>query len=172
MANHLQITYYGLILLAIFGIVELVYSIKEKAFTLLLKSALYLLVGAIVAVGMNFSRLYTTYEYSKETIRGPSELTSNNENITSGLDKDYVVQWSYGIGETFTLLVPNFKGGASQIHPGVDSESYKALRQKGAQNPRQAVNSIIMYHGDQPSTSGPVYVGAFVLFMFVSKTIV
>ncbi|MCF6356318.1 MAG: YfhO family protein [Draconibacterium sp.] len=166
LAGHPQITYYGLIILAIYGIVELVFAIKEKAFAPFLKSALFLIIGAIVAVGMNFSRLYTTYEYSKETIRGPSELTSNNANKTSGLDKDYVVQWSYGIGETFTLLVPNFKGGATQVHPGTNSESYKILRQKGAQNPKQAVNSIIMYHGDQPSTSGPVYVGAIVVFLF------
>lgn len=166
LAGHPQITYYGLILLAILGIVEFIFAIIEKAFTPFLKSVLFLLLGAIVAVGMNFSRLYTTYEYSKETIRGPSELTSNNANKTSGLDKDYVVQWSYGIGETFTLLIPNFKGGASQIHPGLDSESYKVLRQKGVKNPKQAVNSIIMYHGDQPSTSGPVYVGAIVVFLF------
>lgn len=166
LANHLQITYYGLILIAIYGIVEFVFALKEKALSPFLKSALFLLVGAIVAVGINFSRLYTTYEYSKETIRGPSELTSNIDNKTSGLDKDYVVQWSYGIGETFTLLVPNFKGGATQINPGLDSESFKSLRQKGTQNPRQAVNSVVMYHGDQLSTAGPVYVGAIVVLLF------
>ncbi len=167
LAGHLQITYYGLLLIGIYGIVELVFAIKEKAITPFFKSVLFLVAGAIVAVGMNFSRLYTTYEYSKETIRGPSELTSNNENKTSGLDKDYVVQWSYGIGETFTLLVPNFKGGASQINPDIDSESYKVLRQKGAQNPRQALGSIVMYHGNQPSTAGAVYIGAIVVFLFV-----
>lgn len=167
LSGHPQITYYGLIIIVIYGIVELVFAIKEKAFSPFLKSVLFLVAGAIVAVGMNFSRLYTTYEYSKETIRGPSELTSNNENKTSGLDKDYVVQYSYGIGETFTLLVPNFKGGATHINPGIDSESYKALRQKGAQNPRQALGSIVMYHGDQPPTSGPVYLGAIVVFLFV-----
>ncbi len=166
LAGHPQITYYGLILLAIYGIVELIFAIKERAFAPFLKSVLYLLAGSIIAIGMNFSRLYTIYEYSKTTIRGPSELSSNDVNKTSGLDKDYVVQWSYGIGETFTLLVPNFKGGATQIHPGTNSESFKALRQKGVQNPRQAVNSIVMYHGTQPSTSGPVYVGAIVVFLF------
>ncbi len=166
LAGHPQITYYGLILIGIYGIVELVFAIKEKALAPFFKSSTFLVAGVIVAVGMNFSRLYTTWEYSKETIRGPSELSSNNANKTSGLDKDYVVQWSYGIGETFTLLVPNFKGGATQIHPGTNSESYKVLRQKGAQNPKQAVSSIVMYHGTQPSTSGPVYVGAIVVFIF------
>jgi hypothetical protein len=166
LAGHPQITYYGLIMLAIYGIVELVFAIKEKALAPFIKSSLFLVVGAIVAVGMNFSRLYTTWEYSKETIRGPSELTTNSDNKTSGLDKDYVVQWSYGIDETFTLLVPNFKGGATQIHPDTKSESYKELRQKGIKNPKQILGSIIMYHGTQPSTAGPVYVGAIIVFLF------
>ncbi|MBT3385015.1 MAG: YfhO family protein [Prolixibacteraceae bacterium] len=166
LAGHPQITYYGLILIAIYGLVELVFAIKEKTTTSFFKSTLFLFVGAIVAVGMNFSRLYTSWEYSKETIRGPSELTSNNTNKTSGLDKDYVVQWSYGIGETFTLLVPNFKGGASQISADENSKSYEALHERGIQNPRQVVGSVVMYHGDQPSTAGPVYVGAIVVFLF------
>ncbi|HSH19983.1 MAG TPA: hypothetical protein VLA03_06000, partial [Draconibacterium sp.] len=166
LAGHPQISYYGLILLAIYGVVELVFAIKENALMPFFKSALFLLAGVIVAVGMNFSRLYTSWEYSKETIRGPSELTSNNENKTSGLDKDYVVQWSYGIDETLTLLIPNFKGGATQINAGVNSESFDALKQRGVQNPKQAVQSIVMYHGKQPSTAGPVYVGAIVVFLF------
>lgn len=167
LAGHLQITYYGLLLLAIFGIVELIYAIKEKALPHFGKAVLYLLAGTIIGVGMNFSRLYTTWEYSKETIRGPSELTVNSQNKTTGLDKDYVVQWSYGIDETFTLLIPNFKGGATQINAGVDSESFRALQQRGIQNPRQVVQSIVMYHGDQPSTAGPVYVGAIIVFLFI-----
>ena len=167
LAGHPQITYYGLILLVIYGIVEFVYAIKEKLLVPFFKSVLFLFAGAVVAVGMNFSQLYTTYDYTKHTIRGPSELTTNDSNKTSGLDKDYVVQWSYGIDETMTLLIPNYKGGATQISAGVDSESYKALRSKGVQNPRQVVNSVIMYHGEQPSTAGPVYVGAIVVFLFI-----
>lgn len=165
-ANHLQITYYGLILIAIYGLVELGFAIKEKTFAPFFKSVLFLLAGGIIAVGMNFSRLYTAYEYSKETIRGPSELSSNYENKTSGLDKDYVVQWSYGIDETMTLLIPNFKGGATQINAGENSRSYEALRDRGVQNPKQVVQSVVMYHGKQPGTSGPVYVGAIVVFLF------
>jgi len=167
LAGHPQITYYGLILLVVYGIVELIYAIRESRILPFLKSAGLLITGAIVAVGMNLSQLHTSYEYAKDTIRGPSELTTDNDNKTSGLDKDYVVQYSYGIGETFTLLVPNFKGGATHLHPELDSESYKVLRQKGVQNPRETLNMIIMYHGDQPPTSGPVYLGAIVVFLFV-----
>ena len=167
LAGHPQITYYGLLLLAVYGIVELIYAIKEKAIMPFVKSVLYLLAGVIIAVGMNFSRLYTSYEYAKETIRGPSELTSDNENKTSGLDKDYVVQWSYGIDETLTLLIPNFKGGGSLTNPGENSESFKTMQQKGVQNVRQNIQAVSMYHGDQPGTAGPVYVGAIIVFLFV-----
>lgn len=167
LAGHPQITYYGMILLVIYGIVELIFAIKEKAFVTFGKSVLFLLAGVVVAVGMNFSRLYTSWEYSKETIRGPSELSSNNENKTSGLDKDYVVQWSYGIGETMTLLIPNFKGGSTLTNPGENSESYKNMQQKGVQNVKQNIRGVSMYHGDQPFTSGPVYVGAIVILLFV-----
>jgi hypothetical protein len=167
LSGHLQITYYGFLMIAILGLVELIFAIREKTLPAFFKAFLFLLVGAVVAVGMNFSRLYTSWEYSKDTIRGPSELTSDNENKTSGLDKDYVVQWSYGIDETFTLLIPNFKGGGSQINPGIDSESYRALQRQGVQNPRQTIQAVSMYHGDQPGTSGPVYVGAILVFLFV-----
>jgi len=167
LSGHLQITYYGFLMIAILGLVELVFAIREKTLPTFFKSFLFLLAGAVVAVGMNFSRLYTSWEYSKDTIRGPSELTSDNENRTSGLDKDYVVQWSYGIDETLTLLIPNFKGGGSQINPGIDSESYRTLQSQGVQNPRQTIQAVSMYHGEQPGTSGPVYVGAIVVLLFV-----
>lgn len=166
-ANHFQITYYGFILMGIFFLIQLIQSIKEKNVQSLIKPTLYLVAGGLIAIGMNFPRLYTTWEYSKETIRHPSELTTNNVNKTSGLDKDYVVQWSYGIGETFTLLVPNFKGGATQNHPGLKSKSFEALRQNNIQNPKQAIEAVSMYHGKQPGTSGPVYMGAILIFLFV-----
>lgn len=168
LAGHPQITYYGLLLMAVYGIVELIYAIKEKALATFAKSVLFLLAGVVVAVGMNFSRLYTTYEYTKDTIRGPSELTSDNANKTSGLDKDYVVQWSYGIDETLTLLIPNFKGGGSLTNPGQNSESYKTMKQKGVQNLNQNIRGVSMYHGAQYlGTAGPVYVGAIIVFLFV-----
>ena len=167
LAGHLQITYYGFILIALFGLTQLVFAIKEKTLPDFFKALLFLVAGAVIGIGMNFSRLYTSWEYSKDTIRGPSELTSNNENKTSGLDKDYVVQWSYGIDETLTMLIPNFKGGASQVNPGINSESYRTMREKGVQNPRQTIRAVSMYHGDQPATSGPVYMGAIVVFLFI-----
>ncbi len=167
LSGHLQITYYGFLIIAILGVVELIFALREKKLPAFFKALLFLLAGAVLAVGMNFSRLYTTWEYSKDTIRGASELTSDSENRTSGLDKDYVVQWSYGIDETLTLLIPNYKGGGSQIHPGTSSESFKALQQHGVQNPRQTIQAVSMYHGDQPGTSGPVYVGAIVVFLFI-----
>ena len=92
LSGHLQITYYGFLILDILGIVELVFVIREKMLPGCFKALLFLFAGAVLAVGMNFSRLYTTWEYSKDTIRGGSELSSDSENRTSGLDKDYVVQ--------------------------------------------------------------------------------
>ncbi len=166
LAGHIQITYYGFLMIAIYIIIKFIYSIREKTIPEFIKASLFLLAGAIIAVGMNFSRLYTTWQYSKETIRGPSELTSGNNNETTGLDKDYVVQWSYGIDETFTLLVPNFMGGGSTVNPGIDSETYRTMQQRGVQDVRRNIQAVSMYHGDQPVTSGPVYVGAIVVFLF------
>lgn len=166
MAGHLQITYYGLLTLLVFGITELVYAIRENRIPDFLKTTVYLAVAALIAVAINFSFLYTTYEYSKETIRGKSELTHDQPNQTTGLDKDYVVQWSQGIDETLTLLIPNFKGGSHTTHPGPDSESIKALRGR-VENPNQVINQLIMYHGDKPFTSGPYYAGAIIIFLFV-----
>lgn len=167
LAGHMQITYYGFLLIGIYVIVQLVYSIKEKDLSSYFRAVLYLAAGAIIGVGMNFSRLYTTWEYSKDTIRGPSELTSDNANQTSGLDKDYVVQWSQGIDETMTLLIPNFMGGSTSTNPTVKGETYQLLRDNNVQNPREALKSIILYHGEKPGTAGPYYFGAIVVFLFV-----
>lgn len=172
LAGHLQITYYGFLIIAIYGLVELVHAIRNKTLSSFFKAFSFLLAGAIIAIGMNFSRLYTTWQYSKHSIRGPSELTSDSDIKTTGLDKDYVVQWSYGIDETLTLLIPNYKGGGSQINPGLDSESYEALRSNRVQNPQQMVQAVSMYHGDQPGTSGPVYIGAIIIFLFVMGLII
>ncbi|HNY03755.1 MAG TPA: YfhO family protein, partial [Bacteroidales bacterium] len=167
MASHPQITYYGLLAVIVFGITELVFVIREKRLPGFLKTTGLLVVGAILAVAVNFSYLYTTYKYSKETIRGKSELTHDSENQTSGLDKDYVVQWSQGIGETMTLLIPGYMGGSHNTNPGMESESYKALSQNRVENPRQVIKQVIMYHGEKPFTSGPYYAGAIVIFLFV-----
>ncbi|MDX1284927.1 MAG: YfhO family protein, partial [Draconibacterium sp.] len=169
-ANHLQITYYGFLMIVIYAIVQLIYSIREKELAKYFKAVLYLFIGAIIAVGMNFSRLYTTYEYSKDTVRGgPSELTAGSiNNSSSGLDKDYATYWSYGISETFNLMIPNFKGGSSTTNPGIDSESYRALQQRNVPNARQVILGVSMYHGAMVrGTAGPSYLGAIVVFLFV-----
>jgi hypothetical protein len=166
-AGHPQITYYGFLALAIFGITELIFAIRNKKLPDFLKTTAVMAVAAILALTVNFSYLYSNYKYSKETIRGKSELTSNSANRTSGLDKDYVVQWSQGISETLTLLIPDFMGGSHSTNPGTNSESYKALQKNGVENPRQIINQVIMYHGEKPATSGPYYAGAIMVFLFV-----
>ncbi len=167
LAGHPQITYYGLLALLVFGITELVYAFREKRLPGFLKTTGLLAAGALLALAVNFSYLYSTYRYSGETIRGKSELTHNSENQTSGLDKDYVVQWSQGVGETLTFLIPGYMGGSHATYPGTDSESFKILQQNRIENPRQILNQIILYHGDKPYTSGPYYAGAIVLFLFI-----
>jgi hypothetical protein len=167
MSGHPQITYYGLLALLVFGITELIFSIREKKITDFLKTTGVLVIGALLAVAVNFSYLYTSYDYSQKTIRGKSELSHNSENQTSGLDKDYVVQWSQGIGETMTLLIPNFMGGSHSTNPDTNSETLKALQENRVENPRQLLSQIILYHGDKPFTSGPYYAGAIIVFLFV-----
>lgn len=167
LANHLQMTYYGFLMIVVYAIVQLIYSYKEKELIKYFKAVLFLAFGAIIAIGMNFSRLYTTWEYSKETIRGPSELSSNDANKTTGLDRSYVVQWSQGIDETLTLLVPNYMGGSTSTNPTIKGETYRILRENNVNNPREVLNSIVMYRGDKPSTAGPYYFGAIVVFLFI-----
>ena len=127
-ANHLQITYYLLLILIIIGLVEFVKNIKANNLLDFAKRTGVLLIAALLASGTSFSRLSTTVEYGKDSTRGQSELTNNMENKTSGLDKDYATDWSYGIAETFTLLIPNFYGGASQVAVSKDTEVYKRFK--------------------------------------------
>jgi hypothetical protein len=163
-ANHPQITYYALICLLIFGIVEFVYSLKNKTVVKFLKTSALLIIPFIIAIGINFASLYTTYEYGKYSIRGKSDLTRENMNITSGLNKDYITYWSYGVDETFNLLIPNYKGGSS--HPfDRNSETYKVLSQN---NNQAAASQLQKYWGPQTGgTEGPHYVGAIIVFLFV-----
>ncbi len=169
-ANHIQILYYVAIMLLIFGIVELVYSILENKFVSFLKTVGVMLVALIVALGMNATALITTYEYSQYTMRGKSNgLTEDTSSSQQGLNKDYITQWSYGVDETMTLLIPNFKGGASGGALSEKSETAKYLQNLGV--PDRQVKEIIkqmpLYWGTQPGTSGPVYFGAIVMFLFV-----
>jgi hypothetical protein len=163
LANHPQITYYAMICLLVFGIVELVYALKYKTLVKFVKTTLILIVPFIIALGINFANLYTVYEYGKYSIRGKSDLTTDNNITTSGLNKDYIVHWSYGIDETLNLLIPDYKGGSSKPFSR-DSETYKALQQNNA---IEYANQVPRYWGTQPGTDGPHYVGAIVLFLFV-----
>ncbi|MBN1115591.1 MAG: hypothetical protein JXA77_00175 [Bacteroidales bacterium] len=170
--NHLQMTYYLVLALGVFFVVELIYHLKEKKIKVFLISSLIAGGAAILAVAPNVSNLIATYEYSKDTNRGPSELTSHNtENDTQGIDKEYALRWSYGKAETFTFLIPNLYGGESTQNFSEDSKVYEALIENGIDRnqARQFVKSVptTLYWGDQPFTSGPVYLGAIICFLFV-----
>ena len=165
LSNHVQMTYYFLFVIGLMVLAYLIQAIREKKIAQWVRSTLCFAVGGMLGVCINLSNLYHTYEYSKETMRGKSELTQKTKDpadqTSSGLERSYITAWSYGIGETWTLLVPNVKGGASQAL----SESSVAMK--------HAVNDYIpiyraftQYFGEQPGTSGPVYVGAFVLMLF------
>ncbi len=161
-SNHPQITYYLLMVVIILGIFEFYHSIREKQLIHFFKATGILLLAAVFAGLTHFSYLWITYEHGKKTIRGKSELTINQENQTSGLDKDYATAWSYGVSETFSLMIPNTKGGATDAL----ANNKKALDKVDRQF-RKAVAGQNQYWGDQPFTSGPVYVGAIVIFLFV-----
>ncbi|MEA5080537.1 MAG: YfhO family protein [Dysgonamonadaceae bacterium] len=163
-ANHLQMTYYFLFVMIFIVIALLVDAIRKKEVPSFLKSTAVLIIAGVIGVLANSSNLYHTYEYSKETMRGKSELTHHGAENKSdgGLERDYITQWSYGIDETLTLLVPNTKGGASIPI----SENEKAMS-KARPEYRQLYSQIGQYWGEQPGTSGPVYVGAFVLMLFI-----
>lgn len=163
-ANHVQMTYYYLFVIFFMILAYLIEAIRQKQMARFLKATAVCIVGGLVGVLVNVSNLYHTWQYSKESMRGKSELVKeNNANQTSsGLDRDYITQWSYGIGETWTLLVPNAKGGASQ--PLVMN---KTAMKHADNNYIGLYQQIGQYWGEQPGTSGPVYVGAFVLFLFV-----
>lgn len=164
-ANHLQITYYLILILLLVGLAQFIKDLKANNLVDFIKRSGILIVAAMLASGTSLTRLSATMEYGKDSIRGKSELTNNLDNKTSGLDKDYATSWSYGIAESFTLLIPNFYGGASQGALTTDSETYHAI--KRAPNARQLIKQLPLYWGDQPFTSGPTYAGSIVIFLFV-----
>lgn len=167
LVNHLQITYYTLLVVLIYLIFEFTRTIKDKTYKNFIKVSVFLFVGALIAVSTNFSQIITTYDYGKDSIRGKSELTDNQHNKTSGLDKDYATAWSYGKLETLNLLVPNLMGGASTGELSRDSHTYKKLKELGIKNPKKIIKNLPLYWGPQPFTSGPVYIGAIVIFLFI-----
>ena len=161
-ANHLQITYYLFLIVVILVIAQFISDIKEKQLKRFFKASVCLVVVALFAVMTFFTPLYANYEFGKETTRGKPVLTQNQGQQTKGLDRDYITQWSYGKGETWSLLIPNTKGGASAYIGNNNPALDKADRQF-----RSSIAQQNAYWGDQPGTSGPVYVGAIVVFLFV-----
>lgn len=168
LANHPQITYYAILCLLIFIITEFIYSVKEKTIPRFIRTSAILIIPVIIAIGVNFANLYTVYEYSKYSMRGKSDLITENKNRSAGLDRDYITFWSYGVDETMNLLIPNYKGGSSKPFDH-DSETVKALRQN---NMASASNQVLKYWGTQPGTDGPHYMGAIIIFLFILGLII
>ena len=162
-ANHVQMTYYYLFIVFFLVVAFLVEALRQKQLQRFVKATGVCAAAALIGVAINISNLYHTWEYQNETMRGKSELVKQNSanQTSSGLDRDYITQWSYGIGETWTLLVPNTKGGAS-----VPMILDKTVQQKGDPMYEGIYQQLGQYWGEQPMTSGPVYVGAFVLMLF------
>ena len=170
LSNHVQMSYYFAFLIVFIILGYFVEAVREKKFRLFIFASLVTLFSELIALGINSSNLYHTYEYGQETTRGGSELTplpsadgqKQVEANAKGLDKEYITAWSYGKAETFTLLVPNLYGGASE-YLGNDPEAIESVPAEF----KEIIGGMNHYWGDQPFTAGPVYVGAFVLFLFV-----
>jgi hypothetical protein len=162
LCNHPQITYYMLLLILVYVIFEFVERIKLKQYTEILKMITVFAIAGILALGACINNLWNTYEYGKLTIRGPSELSTDKSNKTSGLDRDYITQWSMGKSETLTLMIPGFKGRTDGLQI---AENKNALKNVDP-NMREMVGSLPQYWGDQPTTSSP-YSGAIIVFLFV-----
>lgn len=168
--NHLQVTYYTAILCAFLYIGLLINDIIKKNLAGFAKATGALAAGVIIAVLCNLGNIYANYEMSKESTRGQSELSkpTNSEKQSSGLDKDYAFAWSYGKAETLSLLVPDINGGASGGWLSPNSNLYKAIQTNAPQAQLEAKGiQAQTYWGDQPFTSGPVYFGAIICFLFV-----
>ena len=171
-ANHFQMTYYLFFVILFFIISIIIDAIKSGQLNTILKPSLILLTAAVFSIGMNATNLMATRQYAKASTRSPSELTirpdGSEKPKTSGLDKAYITEYSYGILETFNLFIPRFLGGGNSENVGKDSHTYKAYKALGASS-IQALNaskSAPMYWGDQPIVEAPAYIGATVLFLF------
>ncbi|WP_034045416.1 YfhO family protein [Wocania ichthyoenteri] len=172
-ANHFQMTYYLMLLVIVLGIVYLIDAYKKKVFPHYFKSVGILFAAVFLSIALNATGILATKEYVKESTRGKSELTINPDGspkeVTSGLDRDYITQFSYGVLETFNLYIPRFMGGGNGEDVGKNSATFEAFRRLGA-SPSQALQEskrAPMYWGDQPIVEAPAYIGAVVLFLFV-----
>lgn len=161
-SGHLQITYYLLIIVLIYGIYKIIETIINNHYAHFFKAAGVLIAAALIAILTHSTNLWATYDYGKDTMRGKPELTKAAEIKSGGLDKDYITHWSYGIGETWSLMIPNVKGGASGLLGNVNEikKADPAYRKAIAQQTNA-------YWGDQPGTSGSVYVGIITIFLYI-----
>ena len=169
-SNHIQMSYYFCFVMLFMAIAFGVDAWKKKEMPRFVKATCTLVVAAAIGACVNLSNLYHTWQYSKESMRGKSELVKADDGnqTDSGLERDYITAWSYGIGETWSLLVPNVKGGASNRgdKPMLMSDNATAMEKADPQF-APLYSQLTQYWGEQPGTSGPVYVGAFVLMLFV-----
>ena len=170
-ANHPQMTYYLLYAVFILGVIELIEAIKKKKITQFIAQSLTIVVAMILAVGVNSTRLMATKEYSDFSTRGKTELTMNSDGsqkeVTSGLTKDYITQFSYGISETFNLLVPRYMGGGTVERLGKNSNTYKHVSSiAGAKQADGFTKQVFTYWGEQIIVEAPAYVGAVIIFLF------
>ena len=169
-ANHPQITYYLAIVIFAYAIGLFIYlCIKKKdLIKRFFAASAFLLVIGCIGIATNANKLIPTYEYSKFTMRGGSELSSDSDSHnTKGLDLEYATAWSYGINEMPNLLIPNFNGGSSSGELPLDSETGKLLKMAGQQNLKQTMKHLPLYWGPQPFTAGPMYMGAITIFLFI-----
>ena len=169
LSNHVQMTYYFLFVIGFMGLAYLIDAIRQKTVKQWLRATSCFVIGGILGVCINLSNLYHTWEYSKESMRGKSELTQKTKDAAnqtnSGLERSYITQYSYGISETWTLLVPNIKGGGS-ANLFANPEAKKVMQREYADIYNQ-MGGLNQYWGGEEGTVGPVYVGAFVFFLFI-----
>ncbi len=166
-ANHYQMSYYLALAILIYVIVELVYSLKDKTISNYIKASIAMIAAVIIAVGINLTPLMLIEEYSHYTIRGKSELTLSKDINKDGLSKDYAFEYSYGINESLSFLIPNVLGGSSAGELSKESETFKYLQKGGVPNATQIIKQLPLYWGEQAFTAGPVYFGAIVMFLFI-----
>ena len=165
-ANHVQMTYYFLFVIVAMVLAFFIDALRTGKLARFAKATAVCLAAAAVGIGMNLSSLYHTWQYGQESMRGKSELVKadKSDQTNSGLERSYITQWSYGIGETWTLLIPNAKGGSHGDRLGKHENAMKKCNDPQLS---EFLGQWFPYWGDQPFTAGPVYVGAFVLMLFI-----
>ncbi len=166
-ANHPQITYYLAIIVLGYALAQLFNSVREKALPRFIKTSMWLLVAGLLGVAVNVNHLWPTYEYSRYTMRGGSELAQEQGKNQKGLDISYATSWSYSPQEMPNLMIPDFNGGASAGELSRSSETYKTLQAAGYSGANQIIKQMPLYWGPQPFTAGPMYIGAISIFIFI-----